>query len=160
MTPISFDRTTVTVKSGTFTFSEMAARKPALPPPRTRIRWIIGCPPRKERPLSLRRARGLAAPARRRCRRFRDPSAGLLKDFPQLGRAEHLVEDADVHARSRPGRRAGKPITVPGVGRSAGGRGPPHQANRRHRAGEAPCRTAALDRLADRCGLDGGAVGP
>src|SRR5262245_62290023 len=44
MTPIALDRITETCRSGIFIFSEMAARKPALPPPRTRIRWIIALP--------------------------------------------------------------------------------------------------------------------
>src|SRR5262249_42835999 len=45
MTPISLERTTLTWSSGILTLREMAARKPALPPPRTRMRWIIRLPP-------------------------------------------------------------------------------------------------------------------
>src|SRR5262245_43484705 len=45
---MSLDRTTLTWRSGILTLSEMAARKPALPPPRMRMRWIIRCPPAGE----------------------------------------------------------------------------------------------------------------
>src|SRR6516164_1903858 len=44
MTPIALERITETWRSGIFILREMAARKPALPPPRTRIRWIIALP--------------------------------------------------------------------------------------------------------------------
>src|SRR5262245_30483019 len=45
MTPMAEERTTATWRSGSLVLSEMAARKPALPPPTTRTRWIIGCLP-------------------------------------------------------------------------------------------------------------------
>src|SRR5262245_11327645 len=42
MTPMAEDRTTLTWRSGSLILSEMAARNPALPPPTTRMLWIMG----------------------------------------------------------------------------------------------------------------------
>src|SRR5262249_34050225 len=83
MTPMSLDRTTLTERSGSLILSEMAARKPALPPPRTRIRWIIGfCLSEGARietaPLAPAECLHRRVPARRRCRG--DLSAGGVAD--------------------------------------------------------------------------------
>src|SRR5262249_35220467 len=80
-------------------------------------------------------------------------------DCEQVGRAEQLVKDRQIHARIRLGRDHGKPATGRGATRGGERSGGSSQTNRGAGAGEAQRRSAEPQRWTKRGGREG-AVGP